>query len=193
MCSPTCIPVADSFWYMAKPIQYCKVKKEKKKESACNMGHLGLIPGLGRPPGEGKVNPLQFWPGEFHGLYSLWGCKESETTERISLSLIMKSNQILQKLFFHYLSVKLLENIGFFIFFCFFFFFLFYFLTFTILYWFCHISKWIRHRYTCVPHPEPSSLPYHPSGSSQCTSPKHPISCIDKTYFQHIHQDRISI
>ena len=31
--------------------------------------------------------------------------------------------------------------------------------TFTILYWFCHISKWICHRYTCVPHPEPSSLP----------------------------------
>ena len=23
----TCILVADSFWYMAKPIQYCKVKK----------------------------------------------------------------------------------------------------------------------------------------------------------------------
>ena len=23
----TCIPVADSCWYMAKPIQYCKVKK----------------------------------------------------------------------------------------------------------------------------------------------------------------------
>ena len=33
------------------------------------------------------------------------------------------------------------------------------FLNFTILYWFCPISKWIRHRYTCVPHPEPSSLP----------------------------------
>ena len=29
--------------------------------------------------------------------------------------------------------------------------------NFTILYWFCHTSKWIRHRYTCVPHPEPSS------------------------------------
>ena len=41
-------------------------------------------------------------------------------------------------------------------------FFLFYFIlffNFTILYWFCHISKWIRHRYTCVLHPEPSSLP----------------------------------
>ena len=32
------------------------------------------------------------------------------------------------------------------------------FLNFTILYWFCQISKWIRHRYTCVPHPESSSL-----------------------------------
>ena len=32
------------------------------------------------------------------------------------------------------------------------------FLNFTILYWFCQISKWIRHRYTCAPHPEPSSL-----------------------------------
>ena len=31
-------------------------------------------------------------------------------------------------------------------------------LNFTILYWFCHISKWICHRYTCIPHPEPSSL-----------------------------------
>ena len=27
-----------------------------------------------------------FWPGEFHGLYSPWGCKESDTTERLSLS-----------------------------------------------------------------------------------------------------------
>ena len=26
------------------------------------------------------------------------------------------------------------------------------------MYWFCQISKWIRHRYICVPHPEPSSL-----------------------------------
>ena len=32
------------------------------------------------------------------------------------------------------------------------------FLNFTILYYFCQISKWIHHRYTCVPHPEPSSL-----------------------------------
>ena len=28
-----------------------------------------------------------FWPGEFHGLYSPWGRKELDTTERLSLSL----------------------------------------------------------------------------------------------------------
>ena len=28
-----------------------------------------------------------FWPGEFHGLYSPWGHKESDVTERLSLSL----------------------------------------------------------------------------------------------------------
>ena len=32
------------------------------------------------------------------------------------------------------------------------------FLNFTILYWFYHISKWICHKHTCVPHPEPSFL-----------------------------------
>ena len=46
--------------------------------------------------------------------------------------------------------------------------------NFTILYWFCHISKWIHHRYTCVPHPEPSSLlPPHtiPLGHPRAPAP----------------------
>ena len=50
-------------------------------------------------------------------------------------------------------------------FFCFVFLFLIYFFKFylevnyfTILYWFCHTSTWIRHGYARVPHPEPSSL-----------------------------------
>ena len=30
------------------------------KESACNAGDLGLIPGLGRSPAEGKGYPLQY-------------------------------------------------------------------------------------------------------------------------------------
>ena len=30
------------------------------KESTCNAGDVGLIPGLGRCPGEGNGNPLQY-------------------------------------------------------------------------------------------------------------------------------------
>ena len=60
------------------------------KESVCNVGDLGSILELGRSPEEGKGYPRWlgvFWPGEFHGLYSPQGCKESDTTERLSLSL----------------------------------------------------------------------------------------------------------
>ena len=57
------------------------------KESSCNAGDLGSIPGLGRPPGRReRLLTVVFWPGEFHGLYSPWGRKESDTTERLSLS-----------------------------------------------------------------------------------------------------------
>ena len=63
------------------------------KESACNAGDLGLIPRLGRSPGEGNSYPSPvFWPEEFHGLYSPWGRKEVDTTEQLSLT---HSNQFL--------------------------------------------------------------------------------------------------
>ena len=56
------------------------------KESACNAGDPGSIPGLGRSPGGGSGNPLVFLPGESHGERSLvgsspWGRRESGTTE----------------------------------------------------------------------------------------------------------------
>ena len=57
-------------------------------ESACNAGDPCLIPGLGRPPGEGKGYPLQYSGREFHGVYSPWGCKELDRTEQLSLSLM---------------------------------------------------------------------------------------------------------
>ena len=49
------------------------------KASACNAGDLGSIPGLGRSPGEGNGNPLQYsclenpmdrgaWQGTVHGV-----------------------------------------------------------------------------------------------------------------------------
>ena len=57
------------------------------KESACNMGDSGLILWLGRSPGEGNGNPLQYSclenPTGQRSLvgYSPWGCIESDTTE----------------------------------------------------------------------------------------------------------------
>ena len=57
------------------------------KESACNAGDLSLTPGLGRSPGGGHGNPLQYsclgncmdietWQAVVHGAF-----KESEMTE----------------------------------------------------------------------------------------------------------------
>ena len=105
------------------------------KESPCNVGDPGSIPGSGRSAGEGIGYPLQyswaslvpqlvknltamqetwvrslgwedpwrwerlptpvFWPGEFQGLYSPWGRKESDPTKRLSLGKNRKPpNQI---------------------------------------------------------------------------------------------------
>ena len=58
------------------------------KESACNVGDLGSIPGLGKIPWRRERLPTPlFWSGEFLGLYSPWGLKESDTIEQLSLLL----------------------------------------------------------------------------------------------------------
>ena len=98
------------------------------KESACNAGDSGLIPGLGRSTGEGIGYPLQYsWASlvaqmvknlpamwetwvpsmgwedllekgkathsilawKIHGLCSPWGWEELDTTEQLSLSLLL--------------------------------------------------------------------------------------------------------
>ena len=56
------------------------------KESTHNAGDLRSIPGLGRSPGEGKGYPLQY-SGLENSMDSPWNCKESDMTERLSLSL----------------------------------------------------------------------------------------------------------
>ena len=59
------------------------------KESACNAGDLGSIPGLGLSLGEGRGYPLQYT-----GLKNSMDCivhggrKESDTTEKPSLTFI---------------------------------------------------------------------------------------------------------
>ena len=66
----------------------------------------------------------------------------------ITISLKNYSNSgLFMFIFFLGLFIEMIECIVFSILF-----------NFTILYWFCHISKWICHRYTCVPHPECSAL-----------------------------------
>ena len=69
---------------------------------------------------------------------------------------------------------------------CYFLFFLIYFswrlITLQYCSGFCHTLMSISPGCTCVPHPEPPlppPSPSHPSGSSQCTSPEHSVSCIE--------------
>ena len=66
------------------------------KESACNAGGPASIPELGRFPGEGNGNPLQYsclenpmdreaWRATVHGV-----AKESDKTEQLTLSLFFQ-------------------------------------------------------------------------------------------------------
>ena len=62
------------------------------KESTCNAGDLGSIPGLGRTPWRRERLPTPvFWPGEFHGLCSPRGCKE-----QLSLKLKRESGEAIK-------------------------------------------------------------------------------------------------
>ena len=55
------------------------------QESACSAGDLGSIPGLGRSPGEGNGNPLQYPCLEkSHGQRSLVGCSPWDRREQLS-------------------------------------------------------------------------------------------------------------
>ena len=81
--------VSDLLWHLTKGFP----GGSDGKESACNVGDLGSIPGLGRSPGEGNGNPLHYsclensmdrgaWWATAHG-----GLKESDATEQLPLSI----------------------------------------------------------------------------------------------------------
>ena len=70
---------------------HCFLDGSDSKESACNAGDPGLISRLGRSPGEGNSNPLQYsylenpmdrgaWWATGH---SPRGCKDSGMTEQL--------------------------------------------------------------------------------------------------------------
>ena len=49
------------------------------------LRRLGFDPCVGKIPWIRERLPIPvFWPGEFHGLYSPWGRKESDTIEQLS-------------------------------------------------------------------------------------------------------------
>ena len=58
------------------------------KESAWNAGAPSLIPGLGKASGEGNSYSLQYsCPESSMDRHSPWGQKESDTAEKLTLSL----------------------------------------------------------------------------------------------------------
>ena len=63
------------------------------KETACNAGDLGSIPGLGRSPGEGNGNPLQY------------SCLEN-SMELFNLIIKIRRQNLLIKIVFNIDNVK---------------------------------------------------------------------------------------
>ena len=53
------------------------------KNPPASAGNMGSIPGLGRSPGEGNGNPLQYY-GLENISYNPWGHKESDKTYRLN-------------------------------------------------------------------------------------------------------------
>ena len=75
--------MGDWDWYIHTTMKQGFPGGSDGKESACNAGDMGLIPGLGRSPGEGHGNPLPYsclvnpmdrgaWRATVHGVANSW-------------------------------------------------------------------------------------------------------------------------
>ena len=88
-----------------------------------------------------------FWPGEFHRLYSSWGHKELDMTERLSLSgareRYRKINHSSHPEIKHYIFKIFNWKI----------------IAFQYCVGFCHTSAWISHGYMSPPSWNPPSVP----------------------------------
>ena len=93
-------------------LKYILLSSPEGKESVFNARDPGLIPGVGRSPGDGNGSPFQYSCLENpHGQrslvgYSPWGRKESGATERQTLSLFSPKGRI-TKIYFMIETLKL--------------------------------------------------------------------------------------
>ena len=89
--------------HLGNPLKEVGSMVAQTVKTACNVGDSGSICGSGRSPGEGNGNPLPIpawripWTEEPGGLYSTWGHKESDTTERLTHNTQEKENKDQQK------------------------------------------------------------------------------------------------
>ena len=89
------------------------------KESACSVGDLSSISGLGRSPRGGHGNPLQHSCLENpHGErslvgYSPWGHKESDMTEQLSTGHVIQGSTMKSIFLFCFVSIRKGKNTDF--------------------------------------------------------------------------------
>ena len=69
-------------------------------------GRPGFDPWVGKIPWRRERLPTPvFWPGEFHGLYSPWGCKELNRTELFSFDSITLRERSQEKDKYYVISI----------------------------------------------------------------------------------------
>ena len=82
-CSPWITKSRAQLSDLTEHLKLCFPGGSEGKASACNVGDLGLIPGLGRFPGDRNGNPLQYsclenpvdtgaWQAVIHGVTKSW-------------------------------------------------------------------------------------------------------------------------
>ena len=72
------------FYHIPLLYTFASVMAQLVKNLQCRRP--GFDPWVGKIPWRRERLPTPvFWPGEFNGLHSPWGCKEWDTTEQLSL------------------------------------------------------------------------------------------------------------
>ena len=101
-----CLYISAESWVIAS--LYGFPHSSVSKESACNAGDPGLIPGSGRSSGEGNGNPLQYswlqnpmdrgsWKATVHGILRVghdWAIKPPHGPQNIKFNIQLLSKNI---------------------------------------------------------------------------------------------------